>query len=330
MKIGYLGSGAWGFCLASLLQENGHDVTLWSIEEQLMNHLRSGKGHARLNNSIAPKGMKFTTDLDEALHDKDLIVESVTSAGFRPVLQEVLKRGPLKTPFVITSKGIEQGSGELLCEVAEELIGDKHLIAGLSGPTIAKEVDEKLPSSVVATAYDEEVMIMVRDAFCNERFRVYHNPDVKGVSFGGAMKNIIAIACGISDGLGFGQNTKAALMTRGLHEIRKLAVVKGCRPETLNGLSGMGDLCVTCLSVHSRNHQFGSLLAKNKSAEEAKKEIGMVVEGAYTAVSALELSKKHNIPIPISEGVHAIIYGGANPKDAVKTLLSRSIKEETL
>ncbi len=330
MRIGYLGSGAWGYCLACLLQENGHEVTLWSVEGTILDMLKAGKGHPRLNNYPAPKGMQFTTDLDEALEGKDLIVESVTSAGFRPVLQNVLSRGKLSTPFVITSKGIEQGSGELLCEVAEELIGSTDLIGGLSGPTIAKEVNEKLPASVVATAHDKTVRQMICDAFGNTRFRVYPNADVKGVSFGGAMKNIIAIACGISDGLGYGQNTKAALMTRGLHEIRKLSAVKGCHPETLNGLSGMGDLCVTCLSVHSRNYRFGTLLAKNTSAEEAKKEIGMVVEGAYTAVSACELSKKHGIPIPISEGVYSIIYEGANPKDAVKTLLTRAIKEETL
>lgn len=330
MKVGCIGAGAWGFCLATILHENGHTVTLFSTKEKEVARLTKGEPHAKLKNFCAPKGMRITADFSEAIQGQDLIVESVTSAGFRSVLERILSHGPLTTPIVITSKGIEQNSGELLCEVAEELLGSSERIGSLSGPTIAEEVMHKLPASSVASAYNPSVMMKICDAFSNDRFRVYPNPDIKGVSFGGAMKNIIAIACGISDGLGFGQNAKAALMTRGLHEIRKLGVVKGCERETLNGLAGMGDLCVTCLSTLSRNYQFGSLLAKGLQPEEAKGEIGMVVEGAYTCVSARQLSESSGIPIPITEAVYQIIYNGVHPKDAVKALLTRAIKEEHL
>jgi glycerol-3-phosphate dehydrogenase (NAD(P)+) len=173
-------------------------------------------------------------------------------------------------------------------------------------------------------------MRKVVDAFTTPFFRVYPNADINGVAFGGAMKNIIAIACGISDGLGFGDNTKAALMTRGLHEIRKLASTKGCKAETLNGLSGMGDLCVTCLSKLSRNYMFGRLIAEGLKSKQAQEQIGMVVEGAYTCVSALQLAQKHHIEVPITQAIYAILYEGMDPRDAVKRLLQRAIKEEHL
>jgi glycerol-3-phosphate dehydrogenase (NAD(P)+) len=187
-----------------------------------------------------------------------------------------------------------------------------------------------LPTSVVCASYDPELMAVIAGAFNNEFFRVYPNADLNGVAFGGSMKNIIAIACGISDGLGFGDNTKAALMTRGLHEIRKLGVTKGCKQETLNGLSGLGDLCVTCLSKLSRNYMFGFYIAEGLSPAEAKDKVGMVVEGAYTCVSALQLGQKANIPLPITEAVYAILYSDLNPHQAVKALLQRAIKEEHL
>jgi glycerol-3-phosphate dehydrogenase (NAD(P)+) len=191
-------------------------------------------------------------------------------------------------------------------------------------------VIEKLPTSVVAASYDAQLMHKIVDLFTTPFFRVYPNADIHGVAFGGAVKNIIAIASGISDGLGFGDNTKAALLTRGLHEIRKLAATKGCKSETLNGLSGMGDLCVTCLSTLSRNYRFGQLIAQGLNATTAQEKIGMVVEGAYTCVSALQLAKKHQISVPITEAICAILYEGLDPKQAVRALLQRAIKEEHL
>lgn len=220
----------------------------------------------------------------------------------------------------------------LLPELILELFGPsfKDKIGCLSGPSHAEEVIEKLPTSVVSASYDSPLMGEIRDIFATPFFRIYPNGDMHGVAFGGAMKNIIAIACGISDGLGFGDNTKAALMTRGLHEIRKLSVTKGARSETLNGLSGLGDLCVTCLSKLSRNYKFGRLIAEGLSPESAKQKIGMVVEGAYTCVSALQLGGKAGIEVPITAAVCAILYEGLNPRDAVRSLLQRAIKEEHL
>lgn len=332
MKITVLGTGAWGYCLASLLASNGHSVTSWSTNPALVASLKKGSDHPFLEQSRPRKNMAFTTDLTEALQGTELIVESVTSAGFREVLNAVKAINMPTCPLVITSKGIEQNSGEILPEVAVEIFGQGFLpfVGILSGPSFAAEVIRGLPTSVVASAYSAKEMRLIAETFTNGSFRVYPNSDVKGVAFGGALKNIIAIACGISDALGLGASSKAALMTRGLHEIRKLATACGCRAETINGLSGLGDLCLTCGSLLSRNYRFGKLLAEGVSPQDSKQEIKMVVEGAYTSVSALQLSKKFHVELPISETVYKIIYEGLKPKDAVLSLMRRTIKEEHL
>lgn len=332
MRIGYLGSGTWGFSLASLLASKGHQVIVWGQSGGLIETLIEGREHPKLPGYPAHPNVIFTTDLSKALEGAEMVVESVTSMGLRPVLEQVVACGSIDVPLVITSKGIEQNSCLLLPEVAVEVLGASHKskIGCLTGPSHAEEVVRKLPTSVVSSAYDSALMHQIHDVFLTPFFRIYPNTDVKGVSFGGAMKNIIAIACGISDGLGFGDNTKAALLTRGLHEIRKLAISKGACPETLNGLSGLGDLCVTCYSSHGRNHAFGRLIAQGFSPEAAKERIGMVVEGSFTCVSALQLARKENIPVPITEAVHEILYANLSPRDAVKALLQREIKEEHL
>lgn len=331
-KIGYLGAGTWGFALASILASNGHQVTAWTREKELADELERTHIHPKLPPIAAPSSIRFTSDLDEALSGADLLVESVTSSGIRPVFSEILRKGSLNIPVILTSKGIEQGTGLLLPEVLCSLFGDPEspLVGCLSGPSHAEEVIQNMPTSIVCSALDPQLMKTIHELFTTPTFRIYPNSDILGVCFGGAMKNIIAIACGISDGLGGGDNTKAALMTRGLHEMRKLCVVKNCRPETLNGLSGMGDLCVTCMSRHSRNYRYGRLIAEGLSPEGARQKIGMAVEGIYTCVSARELGHKHHIPIPITEATYAIIYGGLDPREAVRTLLQRSIKEEHL
>ncbi|MFZ0564917.1 MAG: NAD(P)H-dependent glycerol-3-phosphate dehydrogenase [Chlamydiales bacterium] len=331
-KIGYLGAGVWGFCLASLLASKGYEVISWTQDEKILHHLKQKSEHPKLPGFPTPPNLSFTNQIKETLFDKDLIVEAVTSAGIRDVFQLMKNIHIPPCPIVITSKGIEQHTGLLLSEVAIEVLGEQHReqIGCLSGPSIAQEVLQNLPASVVCSAYDPYVMTSIHEAFSTLTFRIYPNPDINGVELGGALKNIIAIACGVADGLGFGDNTKAALMTRGLHEIRKLAVTKGCRAETLNGLAGMGDLCVTCLSNFSRNYRFGHLIAKGMAPEEAKKKIGMVVEGSYSCVSAMQLAKKAEIELPITEAVYKIIYEGLSPKDAVKLLLQRAIKEEYL
>jgi glycerol-3-phosphate dehydrogenase (NAD(P)+) len=332
MKIGYLGAGTWGFCLASLLASKGHQVVSWTKNPELAKRLNSGQGHPYLPKHQALKNMHFTCDLGEALHNAEILVESVTAAGLRSVLQSVYQLKIPDCPIVITSKGIEQNSCLILPEVALEVFGEKvrSQVAFLSGPSYAEEVIRGLPTSVVGTAFDYDVMLKICDIFTTNSFRVYPNIDIYGVAYGGALKNIIAIACGISEGLSLGYSSKAALMTRGLHEIRKLAVARGCKPETLNGLSGMGDICLTCGSLVSRNCHFGYLIAQGMTPKQAEEKIEMVVEGAYTCVSALQISKQLNVPMPITETVYQIIYKKMRPIDAVRALMQRTIKEEHL
>ncbi len=332
MKIAYLGAGTWGFSLASLLAGKGHEVRLWTANPEFAELLARKREHPKLPRHKAHEGVLFTSHMHYAIEKCDWLVESVTSKGIRPVFENVLAAGGVDSPIVITSKGIEQNSGLLLPEVVLEVLGDhcRENIACLSGPSHAEEVIQHLPTSVVAAAYHPELAFRTCELFSTSFLRVYPNTDLVGVAFGGALKNIIAIACGIADGLGFGDNTKAALMTRGLHEIRKLSATKGCRSETLNGLAGMGDLCVTCLSKFSRNYTFGRLIAEGLSPEAAREKIGMAVEGAYTCVSALQLAGKVGIDLPITSAVYAILYEGMDPRHAVKSLLQRAIKEEHL
>ncbi len=332
MKIAYLGAGTWGFCLASLLASKGHQVILWTANPEFAKTLSKKRAHPKLQNSHAAEGLEFTSDLRATLEGAEVLVESVTSKGIRPVFEQVLALGGVTCPVIVTSKGIEQNSGLLLPEVVVQVLGEKmrNKVGCISGPSHAEEVTNKLPTAIVGSAYDQALMLDICELFTTPLLRIYPNADINGVTFGGAMKNIIAIACGISDGLGFGDNTKAALMTRGLHEIRKLSVTKHCKAETLNGLAGLGDLCVTCLSRHSRNYAYGRLIAEGYDPQAAKEKIGMVVEGIYTCVSALQLGQKANIPVPITEAICSIVYEGLNPKDAVKVLLQRAIKEEHL
>jgi glycerol-3-phosphate dehydrogenase (NAD(P)+) len=332
MKIGYLGAGTWGFALETLLASKGYEVVIWTIDKGMAERMNGGGDHPKLPGHHALANMHYTEDLAEALDGIDMLVEGVTSAGLRPVLEEVKKVGVPDCPIVLTSKGIEQNTGLLLSDLAVEVLGEEHRkqIGCLSGPSHAEEVVRGLPTTVVSSAYDPQVMMQIQETFTSDRFRVYPNADIDGVEFCGALKNVVAIACGISDGLGFGDNTKAALMTRGLHEIRKLGVEMGCEVETINGLAGMGDLCVTCMSNFSRNYRFGRLLAEGHSAEEAKKRIGMVVEGEYSVVSAVQLGKKHGISLPIAQTVYGILYEGLAPQKAVNQLFTRPIKEEHL
>lgn len=331
-KVTCLGAGAWGYCLANLLAKNGHDVTVWAKDPTLIETLQNHKQHPKFPGLQVSKHLTFEKDLKKATQGAEFIVESVTTKGLRPVLTKLLEWGPLSCPLILTSKGIEQKTGNLLPEMVFELCGEsaKDLVVCLTGPSLADEVMQELPTSVVAAGYNKEARESVAQIFNSPYFRVYPNEDLIGAAFGGAMKNIYAIACGISDGLEYGQNTKAALMTRGLHEMRKLSSVKGAKDHTLSGLAGLGDLTVTCLSDLSRNYRFGKLIGEGVPVEGAQKKIKMVVEGANTCVSALELGKKAGIPMPITEAVHAIIYDKLDPNVAVRALLARVVKEEHL
>jgi glycerol-3-phosphate dehydrogenase (NAD(P)+) len=329
-KIGYLGVGAWGYCLAALLASKGYTVEAWSIDPELVFYLNEKREHPKIPGFPAPPKLSFTTDLAATLHKKEMIVEAVTSAGIRQVFQSVNEIEIPKCPIVLTSKGIEQNTGYLLSDVVLEVIGLAHRnqIGCLSGPSMAEEVMRGLPSSVVCTAYHPSVMALIHETFSTPTFRIYPNPDIQGVQLCGAVKNIIAIACGASDGLGFGDNAKAALVTRGLFEMCKLAPLKGCSPETFSGLAGLGDLCVTCFSSLSRNYRFGKLIAGGMGTEQAKQKIGMVVEGIYTCLSTVQLAKKAGIELPITEAVYKVIYENMNPHDAVRLLLQRPTRSE--
>ncbi len=330
MRIGYLGAGLWGTALASLLANNGHMVIVWDRNPNKIKKLKETKVHPKLENFKVPDKVFYTDNILDAIKNVDMIVESVTSLGIRSVFSHINNLIKINCPVVITSKGLEQNTHLLFPEILKDIFGleNKKYIGCLSGPSIANDVILNHPTSVVASSYSLDTMDLIAKTFNSPNFRVYPNDDILGVSFGGAMKNIIAIACGISDGLGFGDNAKAALMTRGLHEMKKLITVKGGKSKTLNGLSGMGDLCVTCLSKHSRNYRFGRLIAEGFDLKDAKGKIAMVVEGAYTCISALNLARKHNIPTPITQAVKAVLYDNLKAKNVVKLLMLREIKQE--
>ena len=328
MKVGFCGSGAWGITLANLMGENGHDVLLWSIEEKVLDSLEKKEGHPRFPDFVISDKITITRDLKEIL-ECDVVVECVTAKGFRPVCQKLSEIGGIQNkPFIITSKGIEQQSGLLLVEVAYEIFGQSNHIAYLSGPTLAKEVMLKHPTSAVIASKEEEIIHIAKELFGCSYFRVYENSDVMGVALGGAMKNVIAIASGLAEGLGYGHNTKALLITRGLQEMCRLAKVKHAKETTCFGLSGIGDLIVTGVSNLSRNFSFGMLLGQGMSSEEAKKKIGMVVEGEYTVLSAYKLGQKYNLDLPITDAMHEILYEGHDPKNALKRILERDTKSE--
>lgn len=316
MKIGYMGFGAWGQALVTLLAKKGHTLTIWAREAP--------------SSDLLPSTCQFTSDLKEALDHADIWVESVTSKGVRSLCEQIKQLDIPLRPLVFTSKGIEQTTGFILPDVAESVLGKECPLAVLSGPGYAEEVMKGLPASVVAAGCTSELSKTISTLFTSETFRVYPNSDMRGVSLGGALKNIFAIACGISDGLGYGNGARAALMTRGLHELVKLALFLGCSVETLYGLSGMGDLFLTCSSPLSRNYRFGDFLAQGATIEEATEKVGSVVEGHYTCRSAFQLSERHHIKMPITETLYRILFEGLPVKQALPLLMQRMIKEESL
>lgn len=326
MKITVLGQGVWGFCLSRLLAKNGHTIQAWSRDTDVLSLLAAGKNHPHLPVSAHGLDISFHSDIHTAVQDTDLIIESVTASGLRSILDVVREANK---GLILTSKGIDAEEGKLLPELALSILNHPK-IALLSGPSFASEVCQNLPTAVVMGSFDLEFAKEASLPFVSQTFRVYPNIDIEGIALGGSLKNVIAIACGISEGLKLGTGAKAALMTRGLHEIARLAHARGCQMQTLYGLSGMGDLFLTCSSSVSRNYRFGTLLAQGKSEIEAKKEIGMVVEGASTCHSAMKLAQDANVDLPICRSVHEIIEGQLTPQEAVEKLMQRIIKEERL
>ena len=333
MRISVLGLGMWGFCLARHLALNGHTVTGWTKEPHLFELLQQGHDHPNLMRSTKGLSIQLTMDLEEAARNSDLIVESVTTGGLRQVLQSLhALKSHLNTPIVLTSKGIEQKTHLIPPDVVMDIFGPSCMgdVAMLSGPSFAAEVVKELPTAVVCGGTNPEVCERVVQTFSSKTFRVYPNPDIRGVALGGALKNVIAISCGVAEGLGLGTGAMAALVTRGLHEMVKLAAAESCQPQTLYGLSGLGDLFLTCSSPLSRNFSFGRLMSSGLSREEAEKRIGMVVEGAYTCVAAKELGANHKVPMPITEAVFDMLAGTLSASEAVTRLMQRDVKEERL
>ena len=327
VKVGFIGSGAWGITLADLISRNGHDVLVWSIEHDVLDTLEKTNRHPRFPDFEADPNLHYTKDMSD-FADVDVIVECVTAKGFRPVCKQIKVHGLADKPFILTSKGIEQETGMLLVEIAESIFGSAAHLGYMSGPTLANEVMLKHPTSAVGASMQEDISDMIKKLFGSSFFHVYTSKDIRGVALGGAIKNVIAIASGLADGLGYGHNTKALLITRGLFEMKRIAKLKGADEETCDGLSGIGDLIVTGMSNLSRNFSFGSMLGKGLGAKEAKEKIGMVVEGEYTVASVYKLGKKHGLNLPIAFGMYEVIYEGKDPKIALQDILENDVKSE--
>ena len=328
MKIGVLGAGSWGTALAVLLHENGHEVTLWSIDKREVAMIDEKREQVeKLPGVRIPDRIAVTNDVESSVAGKDILVMAVPSIFIRSTSKMIapyVKEGQL---IVNVAKGIEEETLMNMTDIIEDEIKQAR-VGVLSGPSHAEEVGRRIPTTVVAGAHDKKTAEEIQEAFMSPVFRVYTSPDMVGIELGAALKNVIALAAGIVDGLGLGDNTKAALITRGIAEITRLGLAMGGRFETFIGLSGIGDLIVTCTSNHSRNHNAGYLIGQGKSYQEAMDEVKMVVEGVYSAKAALALAKKYNVEVPITEQGNQVLFEGRSAKDAVTSLLMRNRTSE--
>ncbi len=325
MKIIVLGSGAWGTALAQLLCQNGHQVTLWNKNPQRVQEMASTRRNPRLEGILLHEHMAFTADLSQAASCA-MVVFATPSFAIRQTARDVKPFLSGRVILVSVTKGIEAGSGLRMTQIIEEETGLQ--ASALSGPSHAEEVSRNIPTGCVAACADMAVAETIQDAFMNDSFRVYASTDVVGVELSAAMKNVIALCAGISDGLGMGDNTKALLVTRGLTELARLGVALGGRAETFAGLAGVGDMIVTCTSMHSRNRRAGILIGQGVGVEEAMKQVGAVVEGYYAALSAWQLSRMAGVEMPICQQAHAVLYEGADPAASIRALMSRDKKHE--
>ncbi|MBP3673743.1 MAG: NAD(P)-dependent glycerol-3-phosphate dehydrogenase [Oscillospiraceae bacterium] len=326
MKAAVIGSGAWGTALAIRLCKNGHDVTMWTFEKGLIPEMESTRRNPRLPNAVLPEGLKISGDYACASGCK-LVIMASPSFPARSVCRGVKDYIDDDAVVVSVTKGLEDGTHMRMSEVVAQETGKDVVV--LTGPSHAEEVSIDVPTGLLAASQDQALAEFVQDAFMADTLRVYTSSDPVGAELGAALKNVIALCAGITDGLGFGDNTKAMLMTRGLTETARLGVALGAKKETFAGLAGVGDLIVTCTSMHSRNRRAGILIGQGKSAQEAMKEVGAVVEGYYAAKAAYELGKAQGIEMPITEAAYKVLYEGANVKEAVQGLLSRQRKAES-
>ena len=328
-NISVLGAGTWGIALATALAANGHDVTVWSaIAEEI--HLLSGiRSHKNLPGMKIPPQVKFTLDMEDACTGAELLVFAVPSIF---VAETARKAAPFIADGLVivdVAKGLEEGTHMTLTEVIDREVGaGRTRLVALSGPTHAEEVALKLPTTIVAASRDEEAAKFVQSVFSNDYIRVYTNDDIKGIELSGALKNIIALAAGVSNGLGYGDNAKAAIITRGIAEITRLGMKMGCKFETFSGLAGIGDLVVTCTSQHSRNNRAGYLIGRGYSVKDAVREVGMVVEGLNALPAAIALSRSVGVEMPICEAVYSAVNGELPVNMIVQKLMARELKSE--
>ena len=332
-KIGVLGAGTWGTALARMLAGNGCDVTMWSALPDELKAMSVTHAHPNLPGMCLPADMHYTADIEEICGDRDVLLFAVPSVFVRSTARKAAPHIPDGQLIVDVAKGVEEKTLMTMSEIIEqELAADgKHThcnVVALSGPTHAEEVAVDLPTTIVSASPDEEAARFVQEVFSNTCMRVYTNADIKGVELSGALKNVIALGVGISTGLGYGDNARAALITRGIAEIARLGVAMGCNVHTFAGLAGIGDLIVTATSMHSRNNRAGILIGKGESPEQAVKEVGMVVEGINALPAAMELAEKYHVEMPIAQTVNAIVKEGMSASDALRTLMDRNRKNE--
>ena len=327
-KISVIGAGSWGTALSVLLHKNGHEVTLWSVLEAEVKMLREKREHeSKLPGVKLPEEMEITTDLEKSLKDPDVVVLAVPSPFTRSTAHNMAPFVRDGQKIVNVAKGVEEKTLMTLSEIIEEEIPNADVCV-LSGPSHAEEVGKGIPTTCVVTSRTKETADYLQGIFMSPVFRVYTTPDILGVELGAALKNVIALAAGTADGLGYGDNTKAALITRGIAEIARLGTKMGAKPETFYGLSGIGDLIVTCASVHSRNRKAGYLMGKGYTMQEAMDEVKMVVEGVHSAKAALSLSKKYHVEMPIVTEINQVLFENKKASDAVNELMLRMKKDE--
>lgn len=326
-KISIIGGGSWGIALAVLLHKNGHEITVWSALEAEVEMLRVNREHKMMPGVFLPEDILCTGDDREAVEGKDLLVMAVASSYTRKTANRLSSLVTKGQKILNVAKGIEEGTLMTLSEIIEQEIPQAD-VAVMSGPSHAEEVGRGIPTTIVVGAKSRATAEYIQSLFMNEVFRVYVSPDILGMELGGSLKNVVALAAGIADGLGYGDNTKAALITRGITEIARLGTAMGGKFETFCGLTGIGDLIVTCASMHSRNRRAGILIGQGKSYEEAMDEVKMVVEGVYSAKAAMELAAKYHVQLPIIEQVNQVLFEGKSAAQAVKELMLRDRKIE--
>lgn len=327
--VGILGAGSWGTALAIALARNGCDVRLWSVDRRELEPLPSDRENRRyLPGCPFPSSLHVEFELADVTRKTPDLLVAVPSQGFRSTLERLRTARPEHLRLAWATKGFETTSGKLLHEVAREVLGDSTPFAVLSGPTFAREVAQGLPTAVTVASNDKRFADDLARALASPVFRAYTSDDLIGVEVGGTVKNVIAIGCGISDGLRFGANARAALITRGLAEITRLGLRLGARAETFQGLTGLGDLVLTCTDDQSRNRRMGLGLAAGKSLADVQQEIGQVVEGVYAAEAVHGLSARLGVDMPITEQVYRILYQGLDPRTAVEALMTRALKQE--